>query len=266
MFWYAGELKYSSTLELAIDEPGLLYGATVFTTLRIYNQSLASTLTNWNSHCQRLQSSLEIFGWQQPDWQRLNLGVEALSNSYRVLRITLFPDGRELITGRYLPSDLAERQKNGITACLVDASQYRRWLPEHKTGNYLSAWLALQASRQQGASEAILVDEQGNWLETSTGNLWGWQQGIWWTPPVEVGILAGVVREKLITWLGQQGIVVRQEPFENKLVRQFEVVAYTNSVIEVIPIHTVLQSSQPLIYQPLHLKLEQLRSFWGQGN
>lgn len=266
MFWYAGELKSSPTLELAIDEPGLLYGATVFTTLRVYSQSLASPLTNWNSHCDRLKSSLKTFSWQQPDWQRLRVGAEAIGRSYRVLRITIFPDGREWITGRHLPSDLAERQQNGITACLVDAPQYQRWLPEHKTGNYLSAWQAKQTSRQQGASEAILVNEQGNWLETSTGNLWGWQQGGWWTPPLEAGILAGVVREQLIIWLGEKGIVVRQEPFESKLVRNFEVMAYTNSVLEVIPIHTVLQSPQPLTYQPFHSQLKQLRSLWLRGN
>ncbi|HCF27363.1 MAG TPA: 4-amino-4-deoxychorismate lyase, partial [Cyanobacteria bacterium UBA11049] len=51
-----------------------------------------------------------------------------------------------------------------------------------------------------GAGEAILVDANGNWLETSTGNLWGWQNGCWWTPPLEAGILPGVVRQQLINW------------------------------------------------------------------
>jgi 4-amino-4-deoxychorismate lyase len=64
LFWYNGQLKQTDSLELTIDEPGLLYGATVFTTLRVYHQSLDSPLTNWKSHCDRLISSLQTLGWQ----------------------------------------------------------------------------------------------------------------------------------------------------------------------------------------------------------
>ncbi|MEW6498638.1 MAG: 4-amino-4-deoxychorismate lyase, partial [Cyanobacteriota bacterium] len=116
MFWYNGQLMDGSTLELAIDDPGLLYGATVFTTLRVYQQSLNHPLTHWQRHCSRLLSSLQTFGWQLPDWQRLREGAEVLSTSYPVLRITIFPDGREWITGRFLPPDLGQRQQQGITA------------------------------------------------------------------------------------------------------------------------------------------------------
>jgi 4-amino-4-deoxychorismate lyase len=61
MFFYNGHLHDSSTLELSITDPALLYGATVFTTLRIYEQSLDSALTAWPEHCLRLKSSLEPF-------------------------------------------------------------------------------------------------------------------------------------------------------------------------------------------------------------
>ncbi|MHC5721288.1 MAG: aminotransferase class IV, partial [Nostoc sp.] len=53
IFWYDGKLIKSQTLELNINDPGLLYGATIFTTLRVYNNSLDSSLTNWLSHCDR---------------------------------------------------------------------------------------------------------------------------------------------------------------------------------------------------------------------
>ena len=264
MFWYNGQLICSSTLELAIDDPGLLYGATVFTTLRVYQQSLNHPLTNWQHHCDRLTSSLQRFGWQQPDWQRLRCGAERLSASYPVLRITIFSDGREWIIGRSLPSDLTQRQQQGITAWVADAPGYQRSLAAHKTGNYLSAWLAGQAARQLGAAEAVLVDATGSWLETSTGNLWGWQEGCWWTPPLEAGILPGVVRSQLIHWLQAQDYPVQQAPWDRERVLQFEAIAYSNSVMEVIPIHTVLTSSESLTYKPFHPMLEPLRSWWRQ--
>lgn len=257
MFWYKGNLLKSCTVELAIDDPGLLYGATVFTTLRVYRASLDSPLTNWTGHCDRLQTSLKTFNWQQPNWHRLRQGAEIMMNHWPVLRIALFPDGRELITGRFLPEDLTKRQQNGIIAKLADYAQFQRSLPTHKTGNYLSAWLALQTAKQCDAQEAILVDAAGNWLETSTGNLWGWRDGCWWTPPVEAGILPGLMRDLLVRRLAIQRQPVLEEPWTAEVVEGFEAIAYTNSVVEIVPIHTVITRSTQLTYNPNHPAFQQ---------
>lgn len=260
-FWYDGNLIQAGTIELAINDPGLLYGATVFTTLRVYQRSLENPLTNWAEHCDRLQTSVQTFDWQQPDWQRVRQGAEALVDDFPVLRIVLFPDGREWITGRLLPTDLAERQQTGIIAWLAETPLLQRAIPAHKTGNYLSGWLALQTAQRMGAQEAILIDTVG-WLETSTGNLWGWQQGHWWTPPLTAGILPGLMRSQLIHWLLCQNEIVEEEPWSADRVEGFEAIAHTNSVMEVVPIHTVLRKRDRLSYSPFHKGFEQLRGFF----
>lgn len=252
---------------MAIDDPGLLYGATVFTTLRVYDRSLDNVLTNWAGHGDRLFCSVQAFGWQQPDWERLRQGAQLLLEYFPVLRITLFPDGREWIVGRSLPVDLANKQHNGVTACVVSASELRRSLVSHKSGNYLSAWLAQKIAQQQLAQEAILIDAgSGNWLETSTGNLWGWQNGSWWTPPIAAGILAGTVRSQLIKWLPSRDIIVKEEPWHNELVKGFEAIAYTNSVIELIPIHTIIQQQTQRHYNPHHPAIQQLKELFSPTN
>ncbi|MBW4671496.1 MAG: aminotransferase class IV [Cyanomargarita calcarea GSE-NOS-MK-12-04C] len=265
MFWYNGKLIESQSLELAIDDPALLYGATVFTTLRVYQNKLDSSLTNWQAHCDRLKSSLQTFGWSIPDERHLRQGAELILQHFPVLRITIFPDGREWITGRLLPFDLTEKQTNGIVAAVSDI-EFQRSLPNHKTGNYLSAWLALNSAKKLNAQEGILVSSSGNWLETSTGNLWGWYLGNWWTPPLEAGILPGVVRSQIINWLDMQQVVVNQEPWTLELVKRFEAIAYTNSVVEIIPIHTVIQptgnSSTKLQYNAYHPGFQQLRKLF----
>jgi 4-amino-4-deoxychorismate lyase len=262
LFWYNGNLVQSGVLELAIDDPGLIYGATVFTTLRVYHQSLDSQLTNWTGHCDRLRSSLQTFGWQQPDWERLRYGAESLMLSFPILRIVIFPDGREWITGRFLPDDLKERQQHGITAWIADAPQFRRSLPTYKTGNYLSAWMALNQAKLVGATEAILIDASGNWLESSTGNLWGWRDGRWWTPPVDAGILPGVVRSQLISWLGDHHQPVGEVLWDADWVKGLEAIAYTNCGVEVVPIHTIRYQPNTFSYDPHHSSLEQLRSLF----
>jgi 4-amino-4-deoxychorismate lyase len=188
-------------------------------------------------------------------------GAEILKAQFPVLRITIFPDGREWIIGRFLPDDLAENQKNGVVAA-VASGEFNRSLPSHKTGNYLGAWIAKKSTLQLNAQEAILVDNAGNWLETSTGNLWGWQDGCWWTPPLAVGILPGIMRSQLVKWLQRQQQQVKEEPWTQELVKKFEAIAYTNSVVEIIPIHTVQQPSGPLQYNPYHPSFHLLRSFF----
>lgn len=257
IFWYDGKLIKSQTLELDINDPGLLYGATIFTTLRVYENSLDSSLTHWLSHCDRLLFSIQSFGWQQPDWNRLRQGAEILLAHFPVLRITLFPDGREWITGRLLPQNLTEKQKTGIV-CVVASPEFYRSLPSHKTGNYLSAWLARTSL---DAEEAILVDAQGNWLETTTGNLWGWCNGSWWTPK-KVGILPGILRSQLVNWLQNHQQPVREETWSVELVQRFEAIAYTNSVVEIIPIHTVHHPTGSLQYNPYHPSFQQIRELF----
>jgi 4-amino-4-deoxychorismate lyase len=256
---------------LEIDDPGLLYGATVFTTLRVYERSLDSRLTNWHRHCDRLQNSIATFGWQEPNWQRLRQGAETLLPHFPVLRVTLFPDGRELVTGRFLPADLVERQQQGVVVWLAEEEEgeeggegefltpnsafripnsFGRCLPAHKTGNYLSAWLALNRAQQYGAKEAILVDAAGNWLETCTGNLWGWREGRWWTPPLETGILPGVVRSHLLDWLQTQNQEAGQVIWDEDFTSGLEAIAYSNSVVQIVPIREAIARSGKMTYEP----------------
>ncbi len=241
----------------------------MFTTLRVYYQSLNNALTNWQGHRDRIESTLQTFGWQQPNWKRLRQGAEILIVHFPVLRITVFPDGREWITGRGLPDNLPEKQRYGVAASILTA-EFQRSLPAHKTGNYLSAWLAKNTAQQILAQEVILIDAKGSWLETSTGNLWGWRDGRWWTPPLAAGILPGVVRSQLLDWLRHNYQPAKEAPWLPQLVKEFAAIAYTNSIVEVMPIHTVIQR-QPtqltdLRYDPHHQSFNQLRGLFLPDN
>ncbi|MEM9215056.1 MAG: aminotransferase class IV [Cyanobacteria bacterium P01_F01_bin.150] len=250
MYWSNGQLFESNEITLTIDDPGLLYGATVFTTLRVWQESLDHPLSFWQEHCDRLHHSVQSFGWTQPNWPQLRQGAETIAHHYPVLRITIFPDGRELITGRSLPANLQQSQQDGASAWVAPADLGRS-LPGHKTGNYLACWLAGQQARAHGCQEAILTDDQGNWLETSTGNLWGWADGCWWTPQLSASasrhpdnkcreILPGVGRSHLIRLLRWHNIKIKESKWNSDQVSHFETLLYTNSVRHVVPIAHVL--------------------------
>lgn len=274
MFWYDGKLIADTQITLPIDEPGLLYGATVFTTLRVYEQSLEHPLTQWQAHLRRLQNSIEKFAWQTPPWKKIAQGAQVLLRHYPVLRITLFPKGKEWIIGRHLPSDLSQRQQEGIYGWVAENTFYARSLPYHKTGNYLAPWLAQQeaqrlassyfSSPEKKATEAILRDKEGNWLETSTGNLWGWRDGIWWTPALCDGILPGIGRSQIIANLQRQGIAVRENRWSADFVINLEAIAISNAVVEVVPFRKIIFANKEMILHPSHVCLSYLRGCFPQ--
>jgi 4-amino-4-deoxychorismate lyase len=256
LYWYCGKSIKSQTIELDINDPGLSYGATVFTTFRTDRLELLDLVAR---HCDRLKSSIDDLNWCQPDWERVQSGVECLKSEFPVLRITIFPDGRELITGRDLPPNLATWQKQGVTAIIAEP-QFTRSLPQHKTGNYLAPWLALQQARNQDIQEAILTNDRGDWLETTTGNLWGYLAGCWYTPPLSAGILPGIARAQILQLLNQQQPVLEIE-WDRDWVKGLEAVAYSNSVIHLLRINTVITPVGRLEYETNHPAMEWLLNY-----
>jgi len=234
LYWYGGELLDATQLSLPIDEPGLLFGATVFTTLR----SRAGQPVAWKAHRSRLSNSVRELCWQLPDWERLECGLREIARRYPVARVTLFPDGREWILGRSLPVDLGSWQRDGVKVVVVP--NLRRSLPTHKTGNYLACWQARTQARQQHAQEAILTDATGNWLETSTGNLWGLHRGAWLTPPLAAGILPGIARSRLWEALAASKNAPATPTWSAELVAQLDAIAYSNCVVGVVPLREII--------------------------
>lgn len=232
MFYYDGQFYENNTISLDINDSTWLYGATIFTTMRVYNQSLNHPFTNWQKHCDRLLNSMKELEWQEPKWALIEAQIKELLKHFPVIRITLFPDGRELIIGRQLPINLAEKQTQGIKGLVCLNSFLKRSIPEHKTGNYLTPWLALQQAQKNGYQEAILTNSQHHWLETSTGNLWGYKQGIWFTPDLAEGILPGITRQTIIE---KADFPIQINQWNLDFIKDLEVVAYSNSVVEIIP-------------------------------
>ena len=261
-FWYSGNLyeagEIGSQPSVPLDGVGLRFGATVFTTLRIYREDLHHPLTQWAGHCDRLTRSVQQFGWTLPNWARIYQGCEQLKSRYPILRITLFPDGREWIIGRALPPQLSVQQQPGVT-CWVAPPDYARSMPAHKTGNYLACWLAQQQAQRYGARDAILTNAQGEWLETATGNLWGWAEGQWWTP-VSDQCLPGLMRSQLMQVLAATGEKVGCQLWTKERVMGFEAIAYSNCAVQLLPIHTILNGATTLKYSPQHASIRALQA------
>ena len=249
MYWFDGQWQDKETITLNVGEPGLLYGATAFTTLRVYEGNLEHPLSHWPHHQNRLEQTTAQWGWPAPDWQQLTPIARQLAKQFSVLRLTLFADGKAWLLGKSLPPHLHQQQRQGRVAVVAEPQGLSRSLADFKTGNYLAPWLLAQQAQQQGAQEGILVNAQGNWLETCTGNLWAWGQGVYWTPPLDGQILPGVTRGRLLQYLQAQSQTVRQDPWTPDLVQSFTAIAYSNSVLELMPLRQILTPTGPLEFR-----------------
>ncbi|MEM9244992.1 MAG: aminotransferase class IV [Cyanobacteria bacterium P01_F01_bin.153] len=251
-YWYNGQPVLGDTITLSISDPGLIYGATLFTTLRVHN-SLDHPATQWAAHCDRLRNATSQLGFAAPNWDRIRAGADYIQGHYPVVRIVVFPDGTEWITGRSLPADLQDRQTQGITVW-VSPPNYQRSLPQYKSSNYLAPWLAARDGRDRNAAETILTNDDGHWLETATGNLWGYGEGQWWIPPLlsdcQTGQrLPGTGQQFLTQLLEDNGQTVTPRPWTPDWVGTLEAIAYSNSGVGLIPIRKVLGTDGTPLWQ-----------------
>ena len=70
--------------------------------------------------------------------------------------------------------------------------------PAWKTGNYLNNLLCLREAKARGADDAVILNHAGHVTEASTSNIAFIRDGCFITPPLDVGILAGITRRIII--------------------------------------------------------------------
>lgn len=119
--------------------------------------------------------------------------------------------------------------------------------PAMKSGNYLNSLLAyLEATSvihpktgKPRFQDALLCDAHGHVTEGTTFNIFYVRRGIVATPPLEIGILDGVTRRKVIELAETNGIPVRKVRFPGKRLLEADEVFISSSIREVFPVTDV---------------------------
>ena len=157
----------------------------------------------WDLHRARLERSARALGILLPD----ELAPPA-GGADRVCRLKLDARGRVHWSEREpgTPGPLRLR------TCAVPHRGYR-----HKTTD--RAWLdaARLEAAAAGADDALLVTEHGLVAESSVWSVLWWDEGRLCAPPLALGVLPGVARERLASLVG--GIVERELPAEELATR-----------------------------------------------
>lgn len=108
--------------------------------------------------------------------------------------------------------------------------------PAMKSGNYLNSLLAYLEASAKGFDDALLCDGDGHLTEGTTFNIFYVRRGIIATPPLEIGILDGITRRRLIEYASTMDIPVREVRFPRERLLEADEVFITSSIKEVFPV------------------------------
>ncbi len=218
-----GRIMAETEARIPVLDRGFLFGDSIYEVVRTHGD----VPFGWPEHWARLQLSAAAL--------RLQLDLDERQVAGRIaatLRAAAHGDSyvRVIVTrgvGSAPNIDLANAQGPPTWLVFVRALQVssgmpvklaivdrlrvdRRALdPATKSGNYLNNVLALAEAKDLGATDCLMCNTDGFVTEASTSNVFARVDGVWCTPPLTAGILAGVTRALLLEFL--RGIGERAE-------------------------------------------------------
>lgn len=108
--------------------------------------------------------------------------------------------------------------------------------PATKSGNYLNNVLGLAEAKAMGATDCLMCNAAGHVTEASTSNVFARIGGVWCTPPLDAGILAGITRSLLLAWLPTAGERVAERPLTAAELRDAEELFLSSTLRDVSPV------------------------------
>ena len=111
--------------------------------------------------------------------------------------------------------------------------------PAVKSGNYLNNILALAEAKKAGAYEALMCNEKGQVAEGSSSNVFIVHNKEIKTPPLHVGLLAGITRMRVMEQARSLGYTVLETFLSRHDVKIADEVFITSSIRGIMPITKV---------------------------
>jgi branched-chain amino acid aminotransferase len=206
--WLNGRVLDESEAVVSVFDHGLTVGDGVFETI---NSHLGVPFA-MTRHLRRLSRSAAAMGLPAPDPAVVSTAVSA------VLEGTSWSRGRIRVTLTAGPGPAgSERGHNGLTLLVTSGPQKLAaassqvtvvpWTRNErsatagvKSTSYADNVIALAHAKEQGCSEALFANTQGQLCEGTGTNVFVVMNGRLITPTLASGCLAGITRELLLEW------------------------------------------------------------------
>jgi len=249
--WINGELCDEAAATVSVFDRGFLYGDSVYEVMR----TAGGRPVDLEPHLARLARSAQGLMLAVPPSAQLRAAIaatlEAAGNDESYVRVVitrgageigldlaLARDPRTIIIVKLLQQPPRELYERGAALQIVQVQRTsaRAIDPALKSGNYLNSILALAEARRAGAHEALMCDAAGRVAEGSSSNVFVVKHGAITTPALEVGLLRGITRERILELARAAGFDVSEGAFGPQDVRGADEVFITSSIRGVLPI------------------------------
>ncbi len=258
-----GEVVPPERAFISVYDRGFLYGDSVFETIRTYGGELFAL----EEHLSRLHDSAAKMGIDMPvdvatlaEETRRGVALSGNPESYARVMLTrgtgplgldtaLAEGPCRVILVEPLVTPPPEHYANGISAWCVETVRASDAADSAKLGNYLASLLALRKARAAGAVEALVVNRDGLVVEGTTANVFAVKDGALITPPLDIGVLAGITRARVLAIAAELGIPVEERALTREQIQAVDELFLTSSIREILPVVRVddvaIGSGQP---------------------
>lgn len=242
-----GTLQPLGEARIAVLDRGFLYGDAVFEALRTHGgepDALDAHLARLERSCEILTMGLPVSRAQLA--QEVRAAVSAVPSDERYVRIMItrgeLPEalapqagmsGRRVVIVKplSLPNPALYERGVRLTTCTAPPSPLTAGA---KPAAYLSNMLAIATAQRAGSDDALLLGAYGELLEGATSSLFLVKNGALWTPPLSLGILPGITRDRVMSAAHRAGLPVRERLLTVHDAYRADELFLTSSVREVV--------------------------------
>ena len=220
-----GQVLPTAEAVVSVSDRSFLYGDGLFESLPWDS----GRLFRWREHWDRLTCGARFLGirinW---DDSQVRNGIRAITASLESPQATVrlhlsrgvgprgySPRGadtpRLIVTVHPAPAmPLGGWPALALKTCRTFAVATGDPLAAHKSANKLLNVLARAEAEAQGFDDALLVNTVGRVTESSSGNVFWWEEGSLHTPPLSAGVLPGVTRGAVLDSARELGWTVTE--------------------------------------------------------
>jgi len=240
-----GEAVSAANAKISVFNRALLFGEGLFETVLIHERRLIFL----REHLDRLWSSCDALGWEVGSIEKqikdaLRCVKQGEINHGR-LRIVCVPCGApgDLLYSEHRGYDwifyLSEEKKISNPKALrfktVSEDTRSKW-HYHKTVNYLESAHALREARKAEYDDVLFVYRDKYLLEAAFSNIFFILKNTLYTPSLELPILNGVTRMKILEAAKKMKVCVHEKKIHRKYLPFFEGCFVTSSVRGIVKV------------------------------
>ncbi len=240
-----GKIVEDSTPIIDARNRGLKFGDGLFETFKFKNNQLILL----DEHLARLWNGMRLLEFQipklfNPDFienQILQLIKKNKSESARI-RLTLYsgPGGlfdstqrnpQFIIETSSLPDNNGQLNSNGLHCCIYrDAIKTIDKFSNCKHNNFLPYAMGALHAKNKKCNDAIVLNQNKNICDSCIANVFIIKEGIIYTPSLEEGCIAGIMRAQVIKDLKKLNYTIIEKTIEEKELMDADEVFLTNSI------------------------------------